>query len=45
MKTGMKNIARADCIDCHRYHEHGPKGTATGFGKTGTQGSTGTASP
>jgi cytochrome c2 len=48
--AGVKNIARADCIDCHRYHDHGPQGTATGSGQTGlgqtvTQGSTGTASP
>jgi hypothetical protein len=27
----VKNIARADCIDCHRYHDHGPKGTSTGL--------------
>jgi cytochrome c2 len=48
--AGVKNIARADCIDCHRYHDHGPQGTATGSGQTGlgqtvTLGSTGTASP
>ena len=48
--AGVKNIARADCIDCHRYHDHGPQGTATGsgqtgLGQTGTQGPTGTASP
>ena len=36
--AGVKNIARADCIDCHRYHEHGPKGTATGLGFTGATG-------
>jgi hypothetical protein len=37
--AGVKNIARADCIDCHRYHDHGPKGTATGLGFTGATGS------
>jgi predicted CXXCH cytochrome family protein len=42
--AGVKNIARADCIDCHRYHDHGPQGPATGIGQTGTQVSTGTAS-
>ena len=36
--AGVKNIARADCIDCHRYHDHGPKGTATGLGFTGATG-------
>ena len=36
--AGVKNIARADCIDCHRYHDHGPKGTATGLRFTGATG-------